>query len=329
MSMTTPAPVNSQASPEAKRLLDYLHRLPPGHILTGQHNFPATISQSYNRVHELTGRYPAVWGQDFGFAAHGDKDAVTAREAIIAEAIEQHKRGAIITLMWHTVRPTEDEPGVFQGSVISDISPQDYADLVTPGTAVHARWLAQADAIAAYLKVLQRENIPVLWRPYHEMNGAWFWWGHKPGTRFVDLWRQMYRRFTDYHGLQNLIWVWNTNAPNHSGVLGYDALFPGHQYVDIFATDIYNGDYQRRYHDDLLRLAAGKPIAIGECAELPDALRNQSAWRWFMAWADLLEPKNSLDRIHRVYHSLNTIHRDDPVHGWQAWRSTPSRKEST
>ncbi len=326
--MTIPALNNPQAALEARHLLDYLHGLPPGYILTGQHNFPATISQSYERVHALTGRYPALWGQDFGFAAYGDKDSIHAREAIIAEAIEQHKRGAIITLMWHTVRPTEDEPGVFQGSVMADISPQAYADLVTPGTAVHTRWLAQADRVAEHLKVLQRENIPVLWRPYHEMNGAWFWWGHKTGTRFVALWRQMYRRFTADHGLHNLIWVWNTNAPNHPGVLSYEALFPGHAYVDVLATDIYHGDYRQRYHDNLLRLAAGKPIAIGECAELPEALERQQAWRWFMAWADLLEPKNSVERIRRVYHAANAIHRDHPVYGWSAWRAAHSRKES-
>lgn len=314
--------VNPNGTPAAQRLLDYLTALPPGSILTGQHNFPATISRYYDRVYELTGKYPAVWGQDFGFAAAGDKDSIQAREQIIDEAIRQHERGAIITLMWHAVRPTDDEPGTFTGNVLTKISAKTYAELVTPGSEVHRRWLAQTDLIAAYLKRLQAAGVPVLWRPYHEMNGAWFWWGARRGSRFVDLWKQHYQRLTAHHGLHNLVWVWNTNAPNHFRVRKYADLYPGADTVDILATDIYGGSYQQRFHDDLLKLANGKPISIGECGELPapDVLERQPHWRWFMTWTDLLEEKNDLARIRALYHSPRAIDRDD-TRGWKAWRA--------
>ena len=321
-----PNPINPNVSVAARRLLDYLYSLPAGRILTGQHNFPATISRYSERAEAITGHAPAIWGQDFGFAADGDKDSIHARDAIIAEAIRQHEAGSIITLMWHSVRPTEDEPGVFEGNVIAEISKQAYAELVTPGTAVHAHWLAQVDTVAEYLKRLQGANVPVLWRPYHEMNGNWFWWGKKRGSRFVELWRQLYQRFTEYHRLNNLLWVWNTNAPNHKNVAAYKKMFPGHAFVDVLATDIYRNDYQQRFHDDLLKLAQGKPIALGEVGQMPtpEIVAQQPNWRWFMTWTDQLETHNSPERVRAIYQSSCAVNRDDPVLGWKVYRSATS-----
>jgi mannan endo-1,4-beta-mannosidase len=264
-----------------------------------------------------------VWGQDFGFADRGDKDSVYARDQMIDEAIRQHEAGAIITLMWHAVRPTDDEPGTFQTNILSTIPPETYADLVTPGTEIHRRWLAQVDVIAGHLRRLLESDVPALWRPYHEMNGNWFWWGNKPGARYIDLWQQLYHRFTHHHGLRNLIWVWNATAPNNRRrVLDYAKMFPGHDYADILATDIYSKDYKQRYYTDLVKLAAGKPVAIGECGEMPTPriLEKQPTWRWFMTWTDHLETRNSLRRILDLYHSPRAIHRDHPTLSWKVWR---------
>ncbi len=64
------------------------------------------------------------------------------------------------------------------------------------------------------LKKLYDANVPVLWRPFHEMNGIWFWWGNRPGEGGIkELWKIMYYRYTDHHRLNNLIWVWNHNTP--------------------------------------------------------------------------------------------------------------------
>lgn len=64
------------------------------------------------------------------------------------------------------------------------------------------------------LKKFRDAGIPVLWRPYHEMNGMWFWYGNRPGEKGIQkLWKMMYDRYVNYHHLNNLIWVWNANAP--------------------------------------------------------------------------------------------------------------------
>ncbi len=142
------------------------------------------------------------------------------------------------------------------------------------------------DVIAWFLKQLKYAEVPVLWRPYHEMNGSWFWWGGKPGKDgYVKLYRMMYDRFVNFHKLNNLIWVWNANELKE-GVTSYKDYYPGDAYVDILATDVYTTGFNDRNYQKLQKLASGKPIAIGECGEIPspEILENQTNWAWFMKW---------------------------------------------
>ena len=81
--------------------------------------------------------------------------------------------------MWHAVRPIEDEPVKFSTSVQGKLTDAQWHDLVTPSTEINERWKSQVDVIAFYLKQLRDAHVPVLWRPYHEMNGGWFWWCQK------------------------------------------------------------------------------------------------------------------------------------------------------
>ena len=103
-------PVTPNASPEARALLKFIYSLSGQHTLTGQHNFPNTKDASTLAVARSYGKVPAIFGQDFGFAAPGDKDATAARPDMIAEVKRQYALGSIITLCWHAVPPTADEP---------------------------------------------------------------------------------------------------------------------------------------------------------------------------------------------------------------------------
>src|SRR5579871_1739561 len=109
----TSAPVNPHASPEARALLDYLYSISGKYTLTGQHNYPNSIANWTDRAYDLTAKYPAVYGQDFGFQGGSDKDSTLARPALVAEAERQYRNGAIVTFTWHAVRPTDDEPVAF------------------------------------------------------------------------------------------------------------------------------------------------------------------------------------------------------------------------
>ena len=136
--------------------------------------------------------------------------------------------------------------------------------MTTEGSDLNKAWKQQADTIAGYLKQLQDARVPVLWRPFHEMNGVWFWWcNHKGENGFKKLWIMMYDYYVNYHKLDNLIWVWNTNAPRDipgDEAFPYKDFWPGHEYVDVLAADVYRNDWKQSHHDDLLKLANGKVI---------------------------------------------------------------------
>lgn len=157
------SPVNPRATPAARELLQRISSVSGNRILSGQHNTPREQSFYTDLANEITGSYPAVWGEDFGFADDGDMDGINFRQAVIDEAKLQHAAGSIITLMWHAVRPTEEEPVTFLDSICNGMLDQaDWDDLLTEGTEVHTRWVRQVDVIATLLAQLRDADIPVL-----------------------------------------------------------------------------------------------------------------------------------------------------------------------
>lgn len=294
-------PVTPEASEEARALLEQLYEISGTKILTGQHNQPIHGSSWSEEVYKLTGNYPAVWGQDFGFSPPDTLDGINLRQRHVDQAIAWSRRGAKITFTWHCVCPTDDEPVEFQGGIIKNISEAEWAEILSPGSRLHERWKSQVDVIAFFLKQLQAARVPVLWRPYHEMNGPWFWWGGNP-EGLKQLWRMLFQRLTGFHGLDNLIWVWSPNSA-YGNAAPFAPFFPGHDVVDVLAVDTYDNHYEQEHYDNLLALAGDKPIALGECGELPspETLEAQPRWTWFLAWAGMVTDKNLLEFIHRVY----------------------------
>lgn len=307
------APVNLKASPEAIALLKYIYSISGKQILTGQHAAPLMNSIPLSVIHRNTQNYPALFGQDFGFSYPGYWDGANFRQRIVDEAIIRHEQGFIITLMWHAVVPTLDEPVTFKPGVLTQgsdnhLTQEQWQELVTEGTHLNERWKSQVDVIAWFLKQLKYANIPVLWRPYHEMNGSWFWWGQREGKNgYEALWKMMYQRFTEFHGLDNLIWVYNTNEVK-KGVNPHAAHYPGNNYVDIIATDVYTEGFNQINYDSILELAGDKPVALGEVGQLPDIyiIHSQPRWCWFMRWG-MPEGASSDKNLMDVYENNATI----------------------
>ncbi len=198
-------------------------------------------------------------------------------------------------------------------NVSMKLSQEKFDAYVTPGTSQYKSLIAELDEIAIYLADLRDAGVPVLWRPYHEMNGDWFWWGKK--DNFSALWDIMYDRFVNTHKLNNLLWVWNPNAPNEwSGP--YDDYYPGASKVDVLAADIYNNDYKQSYHDSLVKLAKGKPIGIGESGELPDPnvlSKTQNKWVYAMTWGKMLTENNNPQQIKGFMNNNYTLSREEYV----------------
>ena len=310
LQMRAQEPVNSHASPEARALLRYLYSISGRYTLAGQHNFPNHIARWTDRAYDLTAKYPALFGQDFGFEAGADKDSILARPELIAEAERQYRSGAVGTLTWHAVRPTDDEPVSFRESVQGHLTDFEWSELLTPGSTLYNRWCAQVDLIAGYLAQLRDARVPILFRPYHEITGNWFWWnGRKGKDGSAALYHQLYDRLVNHHHLDNLIWVWNAGA----GSGPYVAYFPGLEYADVLSSDIY-GEFKPEFYNELLALAAGKPIALGEVGAVPSpaVLKEQPKWTWFMSWSDIVERGNSVEDLRATYTAPNVLTRDDP-----------------
>jgi len=350
-------PVNPDASQKAKNLYYFIQEIEGNYTLSGQHNFCGKGSVYSDQMEKLTGKKAVIWGSDFSFCVEGSnamdfqhcgpanlpaidwnvskkvrdslraaRDTVflditldEARKEMISEAKRQYREGHIITLMWHGCFPTDGD--CCNGSSIWAMenrpAPSRWDSLVTEGTPLNDAWKEGADKIAGYLKQLQDEDIPVLWRPYHEMNGVWFWWCNQKGEQgFKKLWIMMYNYFTQHHKLNNLIWVWNTNAPRDitgDEAWDYELFYPGDKYVDILAADVYRNDYKQSHHDDLLALAKGKPIALGEVGDIPtpEILKKQPQWSWYMPWAWILFAANDPDKIKSLVNSDQVLTLDE------------------
>ena len=99
------------------------------------------------------------------------------------------------------------------------------------------------DVIASLLKPFYDEDIPILWRPFHESDGTWFWWGARGPEVARELYKLMFKHYTEVHHLDNLLWVWNCRLPEG---------WPGDEYVDVISVDIYHEnddptDYEKEY----------------------------------------------------------------------------------
>ena len=310
---TASEPVNPHATPEARALLAYLNSISGKAVIAGQHNYPYDGTRWTDLANNLSGKYPGLYGEDFGFSAGEDKDSVLSRPTMIEEVKRQYKSGAVIALTWHEVRPTDDEPVTFHDSVQGHLTDSEWQQLLTPGTPIYNRWCAQVDVVAGYLGQLRDAHIPVLYRPYHEINGNWFWWTGRPGKDgSAALYRQLYDRFVNVHHLDNLVWVWNVNAPN-PGWPPVAEYYPGANYADVISMDIYS-EFKQEYYDSMLAVAAGKPIALAEVGGLPspEVLAKQPRWTYFMAWSELVAKSNSVELLKSVYHAPQILGRDDP-----------------
>jgi len=119
------------------------------------------------------------------------------------------------------------------------------------------------------------------------MNGNWFWWGDRTGEYGTRaLYRKLFDRLVHAHHLTNLVWVWSLDRPGvNAGV--FEDFFPGREYFDIAALDVYRSDFQQSYYDELQRLAHGKPVTLAEVGPPPTVaiLDQQPNWCWWMSWA--------------------------------------------
>jgi mannan endo-1,4-beta-mannosidase len=159
------------------------------------------------------------------------------------------------------------------------------AALANPAGSDYALILRDLDAIAFQLLRLQAAQVPVLWRPLHEADGTWFWWGNFGPESTKALYKLMYTRFTQHHKLRNLIWLWNSVTPSW---------YPGSDIVDILGYDSYpaagdHGPVGVQYQALLALGGNKKMVTLPEVGSIPDPdiLKAYHAdWSYFVTWND-------------------------------------------
>ena len=263
-----PSLVNPNATPRAQALYRLILDMQGQRMIVGQQESPRRGFhwRELEWVEAVTGVLPAMLGLDF---IHDDYDGVVERARI------WNDRGGMVTVCWHTGVQGIDYPAS------KDEAP-DFDRLLTPGTAENGQLRRRWDDAARALLRLRDADIPVLWRPFHEFDGQWFWWGKGGGEAFIALWQAMFRCFTEEYGLNNLIWV-----------LGYaddvrDGWNPGEAFFDIAGSDTYRGETTHAASYARLRaMFPDRPLAFHECGMMPlprTFLDEGAPWSWLMPW---------------------------------------------
>lgn len=218
-------------------------------------------------VNDVSDDFPAVYGFEIGHIEQGSvQNLDSVNFNLMSKLIKKaHQSGGIITLSWHPDNPTTKKSAWDPSPAVKDI---------LSGGVLNVKYQAWLAKVAKFLKQLKTKNgeaIPVVFRPFHEMNGSWFWWGEGNCTpeEFKKLWIQTYNILTVTHEVHNLIFCYSTDAvKNKKEYLKY---YPGDQYVDILGMDLYHkqstGQYVKLLNDNLKMLSK-----IGNEKSMPYAL---------------------------------------------------------
>ncbi|MGG5485753.1 glycoside hydrolase family 26 protein [Gaetbulibacter sp. PBL-D1] len=208
-------------------------------------------------IKEVSGKLPAVYGFDIGHIelnnTHNlDSVSFTTMRQLMIDA---YKKGGIITVSWHANNPTSSGDSWDKTPTVSDI---------IKGGKHHEKYQLWVKRVADFLKSVEINNqpIPVVFRPFHEMNGSWFWWGE--GNCSVEdyktLWIETVDLLRDTHQLNNLLYAYSPNKLNPTD--DYMKYYPGDEYVDIFGIDIYDFKDSKSFINSLQHdLAIVKEIA--------------------------------------------------------------------
>lgn len=222
-------PANPDANAKARGILNYLDGLEKKsekHMISGQFTEFGNGAKLrlLEQIHEQTGHWPALVGVDY---ADFGKGGLTFAEPNKV-AIEYWRQGGLVTVSAHLYNPANTNGGGLRDKGV------DLNALLAPNGETHAGWMRELDQLATGLQELKEAGVVVLWRPFHEMNGDWFWWGAKEPETFIKVWQHMFDYFTGTKRLNNLLWVY---GPNHGQKTA--AYYAGDRYVDVVGLDAY------------------------------------------------------------------------------------------
>lgn len=328
VTVNQPLQVTVSNLPAAVDVVNYLRSVTGHGMISAMHHDqsysnPANNDVLHQRLADQFGVYPALYSADFLTG-----QTVPFRQNMINEVTRQWRNGNMVQIMFHVSPPqytvAQESQGGWGGDQAHETLPSpnrifsylynnQWTQLMTDGSALNTNWKRRMDEYARFLQQLENAGVPVMLRPFHEMNQHVFWWGGRPGLNGSA---GLYRMFRNYmqntKGLSNIVWVWNVqDLPDNYGWVNGDPKFdryeglagglaeynandwnsfsPGRDFYDVLSVDFYDAEgYSQRRYDQATRIAQadGKPMIVGETFTFPSqaVLAVQRNWSLTMPW---------------------------------------------
>lgn len=236
------------ATKETISLYKNLHKLSTQFTLFGhQDDLAYGVNWKYiegkSDIKDMVNDYPAVYGWDI---ARIELDSINNIDGVPFAKMrkyiqEGYKRGGVITLSWHFDNP-------LSGGTAWDTTKNAVASILPGGEKheLYKSWLNKAANFMYTLKGSNGEQIPILFRPFHELTGNWFWWGKNTCSpeELIKAWQFTVNYLRNEKKLHNLIYVYNTN--DFANEKEFLERYPGDDMVDIVSFDMYQFENQNK-----------------------------------------------------------------------------------
>lgn len=279
---------NSGATDATVKLYKYLCEMYGESVLTAQQCSQGSNAEIY-AVAAVTGKYPLIrLGELSGYSSGYDTGDIEL-------AIEYYEDGGIVGYSWYWAMNGScylEESGFTLSNAVTThdvahMSLEKITELLgTGGVSEECYMIIEGiDLIAEQLSRLSELDIPVLFRPLPEAGNGEFWWGEDLDS-YIWLYELIYTRLTDYHMLDNIIWIWNAQDLSW---------YVGDEYCDIISLDVYDfslGAWDNQSHITalirMMELSTDKPIAISECNVLPSPAnikKDNAYWLFASVWS--------------------------------------------
>ena len=254
-------------------------------------------------VKNVCGDWPAVMGFELGGIEMGDLKSLDSVpfSKITEEVIRHHERGGIVTLSWHPRNPVTTIDGggpagqKFPEGTAWDVTDTTVVKNILPGGAQYEKfqtWMQRLSDFLATLKTADGQKVPIIFRPWHENTGSWFWWGEKLCTadEYKQLWNMLQDKLTK-DGFDNLLWAYSPGMASNLTEEKYLERYPGDDRIGLVGIDGYQWgtkeDFVAQLDQNLQMLChfaeqRGKVPALTECG-----LKNLSDPTW---WTSTLMP---------------------------------------
>jgi len=241
--------IDKQATTETKNLYFNLIKLSKDHILFGhqhatQYGHGWQGDENRSDVKSVTGSHPAVIGVDFsGLSGRPDSIIEKNKTAMRKTIADTYNRGGVTTVAWHFSNPVTPTDFYWKDSISAPA-----VKMIIPGGSYHEKYKQILQTIGNFAKSVKGKDgkiVPMIFRPYHEFDGDWFWWGRSHCTieEFTGLWTFTVSYLRDSLDVHNFIYAFSPDNKFNSEA-EYLERYPGNEWVDMVGFDDY-GDFGR------------------------------------------------------------------------------------